>query len=100
MTAVQRTPMPTAVPRLSTREVLAAAIDVALQAECVVPCRQDGGALWLSESAEERAEAARACIERHCPVLDECRAASQATRERFGVWAGVDRTPSAKRAAP
>ncbi|MBK6300036.1 MAG: WhiB family transcriptional regulator [Actinomycetales bacterium] len=27
-----------------------------------------------------------------CPILTECGTAADSTKERFGVWAGVDRT--------
>jgi hypothetical protein len=48
--------------------------------------------LWLSEHPAERAEAARLC--QGCPVEIECWVASVARNERWGVWAGIDRSPS------
>jgi hypothetical protein len=47
--------------------------------------------LWLSESEAERAQAAKLCG--GCPVFDQCGEAASARREKFGTWAGVDRTP-------
>jgi hypothetical protein len=46
--------------------------------------------MWLSEHAEERQLAALMCG--GCPVLTECDDAAEANGERFGTWAGVDRT--------
>jgi hypothetical protein len=46
--------------------------------------------LWLSGHKAERAEAAKLC--RGCPVIEPCGQAATARRERWGVWAGVDRT--------
>ena len=45
---------------------------------------------WLSEHPGDRAQAVRWC--RGCPVLEPCGEAAQANNERFGVWAGKDRT--------
>ena len=53
------------------------------------PCA-DGSGAWTSDDHDERALAARLC--RPCPILTECGAAADSTKERFGVWAGVDRT--------
>ena len=46
--------------------------------------------LWLSEDRAEREQAAHWCT--GCPVLTECHTAATAGDERFGVWAGIDRT--------
>lgn len=54
-----------------------------------IPCRGDDADLWTSDRGADRAEAARRC--NRCPLLDECRRAADATRVRFGVWAGHDR---------
>jgi len=57
-----------------------------------VPCReQQSSHLWTSEQPEEREAAAYRCA--GCPVIVPCAAYSAAARERFGTWAGVDRTP-------
>lgn len=59
------------------------------------PCGDATGA-WVSEDREERALAARAC--EPCPLLTVCGEAADSTKERFGVWGGVDRTqPAGKR---
>jgi Transcription factor WhiB len=52
------------------------------------------GDLWLSDNEADRAEAARLC--RGCPVLGPCGHAATANGEKFGTWAGVDRTPRNK----
>ncbi|SDS21639.1 Transcription factor WhiB [Friedmanniella luteola] len=46
---------------------------------------------WTSDNNQERKHAAAWCA--GCPVLNLCSAAADETSERFGVWAGVDRTP-------
>jgi hypothetical protein len=46
--------------------------------------------LWLSEHKSDRAQAARMCA--GCPVIEPCGQAAEAKDERFGVWAGCDRT--------
>lgn len=52
----------------------------------VLPCRLDNR--FISESAAERAEAADLCLD--CPVFAACQDAG--AFEKFGVWAGVDKT--------
>ena len=56
------------------------------------PCRRSQLTrdYWTSDNAEERAYAAASCG--MCPVLADCHAAAVEANERFGVWAGVDRT--------
>jgi hypothetical protein len=54
--------------------------------------------LWLSDHVSDRREATRLCI--GCPVLELCRQAAVARRERFGVFGGRDFTPSPKKALP
>ena len=44
--------------------------------------------LWLSDHDGERKQAALMC--RGCPVFDPCDAVGQ--HQRFGTWAGRDRT--------
>jgi hypothetical protein len=46
--------------------------------------------LWLSDDESERRIAAQLCV--GCPVFGPCGQAATARRERFGVWASVDRT--------
>jgi hypothetical protein len=55
-----------------------------------VPCEGGDGEAWVSESLSERRRAARLCG--NCSVLDLCAAAADETGERWGVWAGRDRT--------
>ena len=74
-------------------ERLASALEAADDRGDTVPCA--GRAEWISEDVDERAEAARAC--RPCPVTALCAAAADEHREKFGVWAGVDRTPRPRR---
>lgn len=54
------------------------------------PCREQGE-LWFADDPDERAAAAEAC--RSCPALTECGDYATTAREKFGVWAGKDRTP-------
>ena len=49
--------------------------------------------MWCSDDADDRAQAARWCT--GCSVLAECAAAADERGERFGTWAGVDRTVAA-----
>ena len=44
---------------------------------------------FMSEDADERAQAARVC--RGCPIFAACAAAGE--HEAWGIWAGVDREP-------
>jgi len=74
----------------------AAALSAALarlnEDERFTPCALGGpDGIWTSEDADERAAAVLLCWP--CPVLAECGAAAVEGRERFGVWAGRDRTP-------
>lgn len=55
------------------------------------PCQGEDGALWLSETTDDRLEAARRCAP--CPLLDICDTTARVARERWGVWGGRDRTP-------
>lgn len=62
-----------------------------------VPCAESEG--WVSDIPAQRAVAALLCT--GCPVMAECRAAADESGERFGVWAGVDRSPGTRsRASP
>lgn len=54
-----------------------------------VPCRADPDA-WTSEDPDERAYAARACVD--CPLIVQCARFARLNAEQFGVWAGIDRT--------
>ena len=50
------------------------------------------------EDAEQRAQAAARC--QPCPVITACALAAESTRERWGVWAGRDLSPSKRKARP
>lgn len=63
-----------------------------------VPCCGPHGALWTSEVAEEREAATYRCT--GCPVITACSNYASMAREKFGVWAGVDRTKPPQRALP
>lgn len=65
-------------------------------AGAAVPCTGDPEAWWADDPGD-RATAARAC--RRCPVLAECGAFATANHEGAGVWAGLDRAPTAGRPA-
>lgn len=49
---------------------------------------------WLSDSADVRAEAAALCL--RCWIIAECHEAAEEAGERFGTWAGLDRTRHAR----
>jgi hypothetical protein len=53
--------------------------------------------MWLSEHPQERQLAALMCG--GCSVLTECDDAAEANGERFGTWAGKDRTRAPGRKA-
>lgn len=55
-----------------------------------VSCCGAHGDWWTSEQPEERAAAAYRCGP--CPVIASCGDYAEVARERFGVWAGRDRT--------
>lgn len=72
--------------------VLAAALEAGERPPCTYP---DKAPLWLSESREERAEAALHCD--GCTIFDACRDAGESAgltggRATFGVWAAHDYT--------
>lgn len=69
------------------RETLARAL-LALTDRGMRPRCSDSPQLWISENADERATAATWCA--GCPILEACSAAGEF--ERFGIWAGQDRT--------
>jgi len=46
--------------------------------------------LWISDHPGERREAVKLC--RHCPVIVECRTATDARDERWHIWGGKDYT--------
>ena len=84
MARTKTTTYPKVTPQTPEWEALTLAL-----VDTLTPCR--GSDAWTSDDAEDRAVAVRAC--QSCELLDLCRAAADSTRERFGVWAGVDRSP-------
>lgn len=79
---------------VSPHEELTAAL-VALLESGRRPTCANRGDLWLSDDPGQRTKAARACA--GCPLTDPCAAVGDA--EGFGVWAGIDRTPTRRRQA-
>jgi Transcription factor WhiB len=72
---------------------------IAMAAEGLRPNCSDPGShwMWLSEHPQERQLAALMCG--GCQVLTECGDAAEANGERFGTWAGRDRTRAPGKAA-
>lgn len=86
------TPSRKAVALGTAHDALAEALAAAQRAGHVIPCQNPARSLWwLSEDADERAEAARLCTP--CPVLVVCRKTATAARESWGVWGGRDVAP-------
>lgn len=82
---------------LTPGELLTLALRSALESGNRPPCTGPAWRRWTSESADERAEAARLCGP--CSITDACRAAADYHRERWGTWAGRDRTARKPRGA-
>lgn len=81
-------PNPNCPEAVDARERLSAALVAMGDRDQAPACA--GGTWWISEAAEERAAAAEAC--RGCPALEACARAGR--YEPWGVWGGVDRSPS------
>ncbi|GAB2747758.1 hypothetical protein GCM10027039_01750 [Terrabacter koreensis] len=77
---------------MSAHDELARALEEAVDLGLIIPCA--GSDDWTSEDADTRAAAAQRCD--GCPCLNECAAAADETKERWGVWAGRDRSPRTK----
>lgn len=60
------------------------------------PCHE--GDDWTADDPTAREAAALAC--RACPLLTDCHAAAESTGERWGVWAGIDRTRTTAKETP
>lgn len=58
------------------------------------PCQGKRADRWTSDVPDERAWAASVCASLRCPVIAQCDVAADETHEKWGVWAGVDRTPT------
>lgn len=66
----------------------------------LTPCQGRRRDRWTSDDATDREWAAAVCVGLDCVVLTECGNAAAEQGERFGVWAGVDRTPPPARPKP
>lgn len=85
-------------PAVTAQEALTLALVELLERDQRTPCqRVSVRDRWTSEDQADRVYAAAAC--RMCPVLPQCRAAADEADERFGVWAGTDRTRTPRRKA-
>jgi len=58
------------------------------------PCQAPRRDRWTSDDAGEREWAAHVCRSLACPLLEACTATADETKERHGVFGGVDRTAS------
>ena len=83
---------------MTAQESLTAALTGLLNNGDAPPCRADKATLnrWTSDDPDERQWAAWHC--QPCRILDACHAAADETPERFGVWGGIDRTQTQRRA--
>jgi len=70
----------------SAAERLADTLHAAAERGETWPCRDESA--WISEDADERAEAARRCT--GCSVSSLCRAAALEDPPTWGIWFGVD----------
>ncbi|MGI8590800.1 MAG: WhiB family transcriptional regulator [Nakamurella sp.] len=61
-----------------------------------VACRGADADLWTSERADERESASHRCA--GCPVIGACGNYATVAREKFGTWAGIDRTKPSRKA--
>ena len=76
---------------MTAQQQLTEALLALLERGQTPPCRRSRHRdYWTSDDREEREYAAASC--RMCPLLADCRAAADEAKEKFGVWAGVDRT--------
>ena len=79
----------------------ARAIDAALltmaHREQRTPCQGPDAARWLSEYNAWRAVAIPLCA--GCQLLTYCHEYGDEIKASFGVWAGIDRTPTSRKAA-
>ena len=80
----------------------ATAIDAALltmaHREQRTPCQGRDAWLFLSEYYAWRAVAIPLCA--GCDLLDMCHEYATELKVTFGVWAGIDRTPTSRKAKP
>ena len=83
---------------MTAQESLTAALTGLLNNGDAPPCRANKATLnrWTSDDPDERQWAVWRCAP--CTILDACHAAADETPERFGVWGGIDRTQTQRRA--
>lgn len=79
-------------------ELTRALLDVADHGQSV-PCQGRRRDRWTSDDYGDRAWAASVCVSLACPVLALCGATADEMREKFGTWAGRDRTPHTRKAS-
>lgn len=60
------------------------------------PCQGRYSELWTSEDYTQRAETIPLCA--GCDLLDLCAQYATELKASFGVWAGIDRTPTTRKA--
>ena len=60
------------------------------------PCQGRYGELWTSEDYTQRAETIPLCV--GCPLLTLCAQYAAELKASFGIWAGIDRTPTTRKA--
>ena len=60
------------------------------------PCQGRYSELWLSEDYTQRAETIPLCA--GCDLITKCADYAAELKVSFGVWAGVDRTPTTRKA--
>lgn len=81
---------------MTASDRLTAQLSALLDADDRPPCCwPDVAPWWLSDAHADRARAAEHC--HGCAILDACRDAADENGERFGVWAGRDRTPKPRK---
>jgi hypothetical protein len=86
----QARPMP------ATAAMSAALLSLAARDERT-PCQGRYSELWTSENYTQRAETIPLCI--GCDLLTLCAQYATELRASFGVWAGIDRTPTNRKKA-
>jgi len=62
------------------------------------PCQGRYSELWLSEDYTQRAETIPLCA--GCELITKCADYATELKASFGVWAGVDRTPTTRKERP
>ncbi|HEY5180148.1 MAG TPA: WhiB family transcriptional regulator [Dermatophilaceae bacterium] len=79
---------------MSAAETMSAALRSMTYREQVPPCA-DGSDRWTSEDYTQRAETIPLCV--GCSLLARCAQYATELKASFGVWAGIDRTPTTRK---